>query len=184
MRLTFAATAAALIAAIAAAPQPAAAGSYDWALDAGAGLTGSGLLSTGAADSGGFDITSFSGTIGGAPVALLGGDPGAPVISPSGGFEIDNILYTSADPLLDTWGLLFSIAGEEGNVWGNGVPGSYSYYTYNGSSYDYSNNSVSFTLTAASGGDTSTVAAPEPSTLAIFAVGLFGYQLTYRRRSR
>jgi hypothetical protein len=182
MRRTFLATAA-LIAIAAATLQPAAAGTYSWTLDAGGGLTGLGLLTTGAADSGGFDISSFTGTIGGAPVALVGGDPGASTGSPSGAFDYDNIVYTSADPVFDTWGVLFSVSGKEGNIWGNGSPGSYSYYTYNGSGYDYANDLVSFTLTVASGsGGADTVIAQEPSTLALFAFGLLG--LTYRRRCR
>ena len=164
---------AALMAAIGTMPRPASGATYSWALNAGGGLTGSGQLITGGVDNGGFDITKFSGAIGGVPVDLLGGDPGAPTISGMGAFIYDNVLYSSSNPLLSTWGVLFSIAGKEGNIWGNDTPGSYSYYTYSGSTYDYANGSASFTLIP--------VASAEPSALAVFAIGLLGCRLTRRR---
>src|SRR5690348_17113990 len=128
-----------LAAAITALPNPVSAATYNWFLDAGAGLTGTGSLTTGAPDSGGFDITSFTGTVGGQAVSLLGGEPGSGTISPSGAFIYDNILQVLSNPVFDNSGLLFSIGGREGNIWGNGTPDSYSYYTYNGTGYDYAN---------------------------------------------
>jgi hypothetical protein len=77
---------------------------------------------------------------------------------------------------------LISIDGREGNIWGNGVPGSYSYWTNNGSGYDYSNNSVSFNLFAATGGGSSDTSVPEPSTLLILAVGFLGIRQLGRRK--
>lgn len=162
------------------APLPASASLYDWTLDAGAGLTGWGTLTTGSADGGGFDIAAISGQIGGVPVSLLGGNPGVgATTSPSGAFLFDNVVYPSSDPVFDVNGLLFTISGDEGNIWGNGVAGSYSYYTHNGSGYDYTNGSVLFTLTAA---PTDSVAAPEPASLVLLGSGLVGFALVRRRQ--
>jgi len=161
----------ALLFACAAAPVPASATLYDWTLNAGAGLTGSGTLTTGTAVGAGFDVLQLTGSIGGAPVILLGGTPGGATLSPSGAFIFDNIVFPAADPVLDVDGLLIAISGEEGNIWGNGTPGSYTYYTHNGSFYDYTNGSVSFTLTAA----------PEPASFAILGAGLLGLGWVRRR---
>ena len=60
-------------------------------------------------------------------LALLGGQPGGQATSPSGAFLFDNIVFPSSDPVFDVSGLLFTISGHEGNIWGNGAPGSYSY---------------------------------------------------------
>ena len=109
-----------------AAPLPASASLFLWALDGGVGtgLAGAGSLQTGTADGDGFDVVALSGTIDGLPVSLSGGDPGHMAISPSGAFNYDNIVDpASPSALLDAYGLLLSIAGEEGNIWYNGTPG-------------------------------------------------------------
>jgi hypothetical protein len=73
---------------------------------------GSGLLSYSTSDNGGYDLLSFTGTINGHPVSLLGGDPGwlpGPPNSntPSGvtaapaysvyGLTYDNIIYSASN---------------------------------------------------------------------------------------
>ena len=161
------------------APPPASASLFLWTLDGGVwtGLAGAGSLQTAAADGGGFDVVALSGTIDGLQVSLLGGDPGHVAISPSGAFNYDNIVDpASRGALLDAHGLLLSIAGEEGNIWGNGIPGSYSYWRGIGPTYYYSDSSVSFTLTAEASGNPSPdpASVPEPASLAMLAVGLLG----------
>ncbi len=166
---------------VAAAPQ-ASATVYDWSLDAGGGLTGSGMLVTGAAVGSGFDVVSFSGNIGGYAVSLLGGQPGGQATSPSGAFYYDNTVMPTSDPVFDVNGLLFTVDAQEGNIWGNGTAGSYSYWTHDGSSYDYTNGSATFSLTEARGVDFANVAAPEPASMATLGVGLLGL-IWARRRS-
>jgi hypothetical protein len=102
---------------------------YNWTLS---GVdTGSGTLTVGAPDGSGFDITAFTGTIDGTPIGGLIGsplDPGGPAYSPTGYFIYDNIVYPGPAPVLDTSGILFSISGQEANIWGNSGPNDYSFY--------------------------------------------------------
>jgi hypothetical protein len=146
---------------------------YNWTLSG--ADTGSGMLTAGAPDGSGFDITAFTGTIDGNVIdGLLGSplDPGAPTISPLGAFIYDNIVYPGPDPVLDISGILFSISGQEANIWGNSGPNDYSYYVC---CYATANDRVdTFTLTPA--------AVNEPSALALIAGGLLG--LWFVRRGR
>ena len=146
---------------------------YNWTLS-GADI-GSGTLTTAAPDGSGFDITAFTGTIDGNVIGgLLGSplDPGAPTISPLGAFLYDNIVYPGSDSVLDTSGILFSISGTEGNLWGNSGPNDYSFYVC---CYAPANDKVdTFTLTAA--------VVSEPSALALFGSGLLG--LWFARRGK
>jgi hypothetical protein len=59
--------------------------------------------------------------------------PGGPteVLSPTGYFLYDNVLYPSVDPWIDNGGLLFVGNGFELNIYTNG-PGSYEFYVNNG----------------------------------------------------
>jgi hypothetical protein len=146
---------------------------YNWTLSG--ADTGSGTLTTGAPDGSGFDITGFTGTIDGNLIDGLAGsplDPGGPTISPTGFFQYDNIVYPGPDPVLDISGILFSISGQEANIWGNNGPNDYSYYVC---CYAVANDRVdTFTLTPA--------AVNEPSTLAVIGSGLLG--LWFVRRGK
>ena len=119
---------------------------------------GSGLMTLGAADNGGYDIVSFTGTIDGNPVTLLGGQPGwspgppnsntpagetnAPAYS-TYGLTYDNIYYPGNSPNIpcfgptsslsnqnaDAYGILFTYNGGEGEIWGNGTQAPYIFGT-------------------------------------------------------
>jgi len=163
------------------AAKPASATLYAWTLSGG-GDSGSGFLTTGAADNGGLDITSFSGQIDGSVIGgLLGGQPGgAEAYSPAGAFIYDNILYPSSNSaesaLLDNGGILFTIAGGEANIWGTSAnPDGYSYYTYGSGRYVIQDNATNFSVVDPPS------AVPEPGPAAIVALGLVGIWLTRTR---
>jgi hypothetical protein len=147
---------------------------YNWTLSG--TDTGSGTLTAGAPDGSGFDITAFTGTVNGNPIdGLLGSplEPGGPTISPLGAFIYDNIVYPGSPPVFDTWGVLFSISGAEGNIWGNSGRHDYSYYEC---CYAVPNDQIdTFTLTQAAVG--------EPSSLALFGSGLLGLWLVRRHKA-
>ena len=145
---------------------------YVWTLDG--VVSGSGHLTTGNAHGAGYDIVAFSGAIGGNAISgLLGGQPGGQTTSPSGAFFYDNLILPGAQ-MFDIDGVLFTVAGgPEGNIWGIG-PGSYSYYTGSaaGSYGTHIDGSATFDVTEI----------PEPVTLSLFGVGLFGAGALIRRR--
>jgi hypothetical protein len=147
---------------------------YDWTLSG--ADTGSGTLTAGAPDGSGFDITAFTGTIDGNLIDGLAGsplNPGGTTVSPTGFFQYDNIVYPGPDPVLDFWGVLFSISGQEANIWGNSGSNDYSFYTC---CYAVANDQVdTFTLTPA--------AVSEPSTLALIGSGLLGLWLVRRGKA-
>ena len=147
---------------------------YNWTLSG--TDTGSGALTAGAPDGSGFDITAFTGTIDGNPIdGMLGSplEPRGPTISPLGAFIYDNIVYPGSAPVFDTSGVLFSISGTEGNIWGNNGPQDYSYYMC---CYAVANDQVdTFTLTRAAVG--------EPSSLALLGSGPLGLWFVRRRRA-
>ena len=147
---------------------------YNWTLSG--TDTGSGTLTAGAPYGSGFDITAFTGTVDGDPIDGLLGSPlelGGPTISPLGTFIYDNIVYPGSAPVFDTWGVLFSISGAEGNIWGNSGRHDYSYYEC---CYAVANDQIdTFTLTQAAVG--------EPSSLALFGSGLLGLWLVRRHKA-
>jgi hypothetical protein len=124
---------------------------------------------------------------GGTAVGSYTLDPGGPGIfnSPSGAFQVDDILFIGADPALDTYGLLFSSGSMELNLWGNS-PGNYSFYRYNPTAatpYD-----VQYTDPA---NDPSTFVqnVPEPASLPLLGAGIaclcvFRMKQTWRQKAR
>lgn len=175
-------------------PAPASADLYDWTLSGAS--TGTGTLTTGGADNGGFDVLSFAGQINGVLVNLAGTplNPGpGGQLSPLGAFNYNNIVYeeSGSTDVFDTYGILVSFAGTpglEGNIWGNGGT-SYSYYTgTNAGNYPVSDTNDTFSITAAPvplpdpPPDPDSDPAPEPATLALLGSGLIGLAAVRRRR--
>jgi hypothetical protein len=127
---------------------------------------------TGAADGGGYDVLSFTGSIHGDPVSLYGGQPG-PLGAPGPGVYYNNILYPhlkSGSPncaggatFVDGCGIAININGGVGNIWssyvGDGVSGTGA-YVYSAPSYV--NGNADFTIAAA----------PEPRVLFTLTIGL------------
>jgi len=162
--------------------KPASATFYDWTLSGGSD-SGSGFLTTGATDNGGFDIMSFGGQIDGATITgLLGGQPGVGyAYSPSGAFYYDNILYPSSNSaegaLLDLGGILFTIAGGEGNIWGTSAsPDGYSYWTYESGRYVIEDSATAFSVVDPP------YPVPEPAPAAMVGLGLLVLWLARSRR--
>ena len=90
---------------------------------------------------------------------LLSGGP-ATFLSPDGAFLVNDVLYAGSDPVLDSWGLLFGSGSTEINIWGNS-PGNDSFWAYNPTESYY----------VASTGPAAVTFSPEPSTIAIAAIG-------------
>jgi len=129
--------------------------SFSFTIGADAGY---GTWSTTAQANGGFLATAGTLTVtatdDGNNLGLYTVYPGGPsvTVSPSGGFNYDNLLYPSSIPVLSTGGgpLFINSSGFEINLWGNGAPAdNYSFYgssAANGYSYPYQDTGTPFTL--------------------------------------
>jgi hypothetical protein len=175
-----------LAAAVSASAMSASAASFDLKVDDAGGLVLSGVISTdGAAPA---NIDSFSGTLFGSfftfvgPAALTGGQPGVAGATTNGGpyndvfpidgsnfdFDYDNVFYTGAATLFDSFGLLFTSGGHDYNLYST-APDTYVIST------DYNNGateSVDLTVTPI----------PEPATWAMLVLGTAMIGVAARRR--
>jgi len=150
---------------------------YDWTLTG--PTTGAGTITVN--DYGdpnlGLDILAIGGTFDGAAINGLLGTNGFQY-SPSGQFQIDNLLYTNdASAYLDVYGVLFSTdAYQEVNIWGNGG-GDYAAYSWNPGGYVLQNATGEiFSITFDQ-------YIPEPSSVALAGIGLLGLAMARRTRA-
>ena len=79
---------------------------------------------------------------------LYPGGPGT-IVSPSGFFDFNDVLYPSVSPLIDLEGLLFTGNGTEINIWGNVATNN---YTFDNNKTGTQDTGEPFTLIAAPGG--------------------------------
>lgn len=122
-----------------------------------------GTLTTGAFSGGHATITGITGAVNGTAIAsLLSTNPGY-----AGN---DNILFSPGTPYLDDFGVSFSLTGGDtvNMYYGNGVCNMYD-STSSIDSYE-----ASFTLTP--------IAAPEPGTLSLLALGALGLLVLRKKR--
>jgi hypothetical protein len=124
---------------------------------------------TGLATSG--SLTMSSGSVMGIYDLFSGG--GSPTYSPSNRFIFNNKTYNSAAVDLDIYGLLFVGNGLEINIWGNGTGNPYSFWSWNGSSYNINSNTASFSLAPANS-PMGVQAVPVPAAIWLFGSAIIG----------
>jgi hypothetical protein len=124
----------------------------------------------------GQDILSISGLVtgaGGGTILSLVNNPNQPNPFNNGSFQYDNVVFPTAEPFLDTNGVLFTAgAGDTWNLWGNGNggPGNYELFSYT------ANGGVDVH------GNMTMAAIPEPEIYAMMGIGLALMGFVARRR--
>jgi hypothetical protein len=161
---------------------------YQWTLSGG-GASGSGLLVTGAADNGGYDVLSFTGSVDGSPVTLYGGQPG-PLGASGPGVYYDNILYpgltsgssscAGGHTLVDGCGIAFNLGSGIGNIFDNYSGTGTGSYIYGFSSATI--NTDDYDATFAIAAYTPPTPTPEPGSVLLLATGLVAMGLLKLKR--
>jgi hypothetical protein len=158
------------VAAVALMPSPARAGTIAWSYsgdfdnNAATPDSGGGLLTYSAIGGGEFLVTGISGTFDGAAITSLL-TVGTCCSPPNN----DNLLYLGGGPLLDLGGIAFSTAGADFNLY---------YGNFGGLTQMASTPYADIATINAGYG---VFAVPEPSTVALFGIGLTGLFVLRRR---
>jgi hypothetical protein len=150
---------------------------FDFTYSQGTTILGNGEIS--ATDIGGGIFTVTSGFVNDNQYGTFNFYPASTIsgylTSPSNSFYYNNIFYSSGQPYLDTYGLLFTnSSNEEFNIWGNGINQQYSEWISLGTQNYFVQNSVNFTANAV----------PEPATMLLFGAGLIGLCGLTRRNKK
>lgn len=130
------------------------------------------LVSPGEYEATSGSISAFGPIETGAGSLIANTNPPSTSTSPSGYFYYDDLALPGQNPLITNPGLLFSVGGDEVNIFSNGPgPGTYQFYVNNGAN-DFGN----FAL--------SQISVPEPATWAMTMLGLFGIGAVLRNRRK
>jgi hypothetical protein len=126
---------------------------------------------------GGFDITSVTGTFGGAGITGLFNNPNQPLNSSTGTFTWDNVLFPSGVQVFDRYGIAFTTANGTFNIFDAIADGG---NTDAAAPYGLI---VGETGVETFGTGTIAAAVPEPSTWAMMILGFAGVGfMAYRRK--
>ena len=143
--------------------------------------TGADFSLTATLGGGDYLVTGLVGTVtdGGGPeaITLLPGGPGE-FSSPSGTFQLDNVLFSPPNPTsFDFFGLGFTASGDEWNLCAatvSGCPAVYTLFQFNPSTGALVTDSGSAIVSEV----------PEPATWAMLALGFVGLGLVGSRKAR